>query len=48
MKKVHIALQTRIGESLNRDRNKLLDFTRVQFDAMRKKNLRMPVELYQL
>lgn len=48
MKKVHIALQTRIGEALNRDRNKLLAFSRGQFDAIRKKNLRMPIELYHL
>jgi hypothetical protein len=48
MKKVNLTIQTRIGEYLNKDRVKLLDFTKGQFDAMRRKNLRMPIELYQL
>jgi hypothetical protein len=48
MKKVNIALQKRLGEYLNRDRSKLLIFTKGQFDAMRRKNLRMPIELYHL
>ncbi|MBP9815723.1 hypothetical protein KBD09_00595 [Candidatus Woesebacteria bacterium] len=48
MEKVNVTIQSRIADLLNKDRVKMVDFTKGQFDAIKRKKLRMPIELYQL
>ncbi len=48
MEKVNVTIQSRVTDLLNKDRVKLVDFTKSQFDAIKRKKLRMPIELYHL
>ena len=48
MRKLNITIQSQLKEFLDVNNEKLLEFSRGQFAAIKKRNLRVPVKLYQL